>query len=144
MFHVLDWKRFGAVAVALIACFALLAGADQPQKVRRFGQVIRVKPEKLDYYKELHAKPWPSILKTLTESNIHNYSIFLKQLDDDNYYLFAYFEYTGADYEADMKKIADDPETKRWWLETDPCQIPVKHREEGQWWTPMESVFYHP
>jgi len=36
--------------------------------------------------------------------------------------LLAYFEYTGGDYEADMKKMAEDPITQKRWAETNPCQ----------------------
>ena len=55
--------------------------------MQRFGQVIKVKPDQLDYYRELHANPWPSVLQKIEECNIRNYSIFL--LNDAM--LFAYF-----------------------------------------------------
>ncbi|WP_145606730.1 L-rhamnose mutarotase, partial [Yersinia intermedia] len=29
--------------------------------VRRFGCIVKVRPEKLDYYKQLHANPWPEV-----------------------------------------------------------------------------------
>ena len=29
--------------------------------MKRVGQVIKVKPEKLAYYKELHANCWPGV-----------------------------------------------------------------------------------
>jgi len=132
-----------SVAGAVVA-LALLAGAYQPQKVERYGMVIRVKPEKLEYYKQLHANPWEGVLKQITEANIRNYSIFLKQLDDDRWYLFSYFEYVGDDFEADMAKMKLDEETVRWWKETDPCQEPLARRAEGEWWSAMESVFFHP
>ena len=142
-------KRFIAArwagAVCIVAVLAVVAGADEPDKnVRRFGQVIRLKPEKIEYYKELHAKTWPTVLKAVSKANIRDYSIFLKQLDNDRWYLFAYFEYDGDDFGGDMAKMAADPEVKRWWKETDPCQIPVAKRAEGEWWANMEEVFYHP
>ncbi len=105
--------------------------------MRRFGQVIKVKPEKLEYYRELHAHPWPSVIKKIKECNIRNYSIFLL----NNEMLFAYFEYIGKDFEADMAKMATDEETQRWWKETDPCQetLGINPRE---WWHNMEEVFH--
>lgn len=106
-------------------------------KIRRFGQVIRVKPEKLDYYRELHANPWPGVLKMIHDCSIRNYSIFL--LKDE--LLFAYFEYIGDDFEVDMKKIAADPETQRWWQETDPCQESMELLP-GEWWHTMEEIFH--
>lgn len=108
---------------------------------QRYGMVIGVKPEKLDYYKELHADAWPGVNQQIRKSNIQNYSIYLTQLDDGKWYLFAYFEYTGDDFEADMKKMGEDEETVRWWKETDPCQIPLENRQEGEWWKKMEEVY---
>ena len=46
---------------------------------------------------------------------------------------------------ADMAKMAADPETQRWWKETDPCQIPLPEaRAKGKIWTMAEEVFYTP
>lgn len=105
--------------------------------VMRFGSVIKIKPEKLAQYKELHANPWPEVQEQITKSNIRNYSIYLK---DD--YLFGYFEYVGNDFEGDMKKMAEDSVTREWWKMTDPCQIPLETRKEGEWWASMEEVFH--
>jgi L-rhamnose mutarotase len=106
--------------------------------VKRVGQVIKIRTEKIDEYKELHANAWPEILKKIWECNIRNYSIFLK----DNF-LFAYFEYIGEDFEADMDKMADDPKTQEWWSVCKPCQEPIETRKEGEWWADMDEVFYH-
>jgi L-rhamnose mutarotase len=105
--------------------------------MRRFGQVIKVKPENLDYYRELHANPWPGVLKMIHDCNIRNYSIFLLE----NHTLFAYFEYVGNDFDADMKKMAADPETQRWWKETDPCQESLE-LHPGDWWHTLEEIFH--
>ena len=105
--------------------------------MRRFGQVIKVKPEKLKYYLELHANPWPSVIKRIEECNIRNYSIYL--LKDSM--LFAYFEYIGNDFEADMTKMGLDEETQRWWKETDPCQETLG-LNTGEWWHTMEEIFH--
>ena len=105
--------------------------------MKRYGQAIKVKPEKLDYYKELHANPWPDVLKMIKKCNMQNYSIYFK---DD--FLFAYFEYVGDDFESDMKKMADDPQTQKWWDECMPCHEPLETRTEGEWWANMEEVFH--
>jgi L-rhamnose mutarotase len=105
--------------------------------LQRFGQVIRIKPEKLEYYRELHAHPWQGVLDKIQECNIRNYSIFLMNND----LLFAYFEYVGPDFEADMQKMAEDPETQRWWKETDPCQESLELRP-NEWWHTMEKIFH--
>ncbi len=112
--------------------------------VQRYGSVIGLKEDTIDYYKKLHANPWPGVLETIRDCNIRNYSIYLHKMDNDKYYLFSYFEYTGDDFEADMEKMAADPITQKWWKETDPCQFPVEHRAEDEWWAHMEEVFHCP
>ena len=106
--------------------------------MQRFGQLIGVKPEKLEEYKRYHAAVWPTILAMITECNIRNYSIFEK-----DHLLFAYFEYVGDDFAADMAKMAADPETQRWWDLQMPCQAPIPTRAEGEWWATMEEVFHY-
>jgi L-rhamnose mutarotase len=108
----------------------------------RVGMVTGLKPEKVDYYKELHASTWEGVLKKIKECNIRNYSIYLKKIED-KYYLFSYYEYTGDNYEMDMKKIAADSVTQRWWRETDPCQQPLPDAAAaGKIWSPMDEVFH--
>lgn len=105
--------------------------------MKRYGMVIKVKPEKLEEYKRLHANPWHDVLKMITECNIRNYSIYYK-----DGFLFSYFEYIGDDFAADMAKMAADPVTQEWWKLTDPCQEPLPTRKEGEWWAEMEEVFH--
>lgn len=105
--------------------------------MKRYGMVIGVRPEKIEEYKRLHAAVWPEVLKKITECNIRNYSIYLK----DNQ-LFSYFEYHGTDFKADMAKMAADPTTQKWWSVCMPCQEPLKTRRDGEWWADMEEVFH--
>ncbi len=106
--------------------------------MKRYGMVIKVRPEKLDEYKKLHANVWPEVLKQISDCNIKNYSIYHR-----DGYLFSYFEYHGDDFETDMAKMAADPTTQKWWEHCKPCQQPVETAEEGQWWADMEEVFHH-
>jgi L-rhamnose mutarotase len=99
--------------------------------------VLKVRPEKLDEYKRLHADVWPDVLDMIKQCNIRNYSIYHK-----DGYLFGYFEYTGSDFEADMAKMAADPMTQKWWSVCEPCQEPLLTRAEGEWWANMEEVFH--
>ncbi|KRO62937.1 MAG: L-rhamnose 1-epimerase [Verrucomicrobia subdivision 6 bacterium BACL9 MAG-120924-bin69] len=108
----------------------------------RYGSVIGLRPEKLEKYKRLHAAAWPEILEKIKDCHIHNYSIFLRKLPDGNHYLFSYFEYTGADIEADSARMAADPKTQEWWALCKPCQEPLPDRAEGEWWADMEEVFH--
>jgi L-rhamnose mutarotase len=106
--------------------------------MKRYGDVIKVKPEKLEEYKALHANAWPGVLKMITDCNIKNYSIYYR-----DGFLFSYFEYHGEDFDADMKKMADDPVTQEWWKHCIPCQQPIETAKEGEWWAKMEEVFHH-
>lgn len=110
--------------------------------MERYGSVIKVKPEKLEAYKKLHANAWEGVLEQIRACNIRNYSIFHRQLDDGAHYLFSYFEYVGNDFEADMERMAADSTTQEWWDVCKPMQIPLESRKEGEWWSDMESVFY--
>ena len=102
--------------------------------MKRYASVIGVRPDKLAYYKKLHAQPWPEVLAMIESCHIRNYSIYL--FGDQ---LFSYFEYTGDDYDADMARMAADPITQAWWHETDPCQFPLV---PGEKWAPIEEVFH--
>ena len=108
--------------------------------MQRMGQVIGLDAEKIAEYKRLHAAVWPDVLGTISACNIRNYSIFLKEPEN---LLFAYFEYHGTDFSADMAKMAADKVTQDWWAVCMPCQQPLATRAEGEWWAGMEEVFHH-
>lgn len=105
--------------------------------MRRFGMVLRVRPEALEAYKKYHEAVWPEVLDRIEKCNIRNYSIYLK-----DGFLFSYFEYVGENYEADMAKMAADPKTQEWWAITEPMQEPLPTRKPGEWWAEMEEVFH--
>ena len=132
---------FGVASWQSASAAAEKKDAQEAGKVQRFGSVIELRPEKREHYLRLHADCWPSVLKQIRESNIRNYSIYLGELGG-KLYLFSYFEYVGADFEADMKKMGDDPETRRWWKETDPCQRQIPGTPDGQQWMQLPEVFH--
>ena len=110
--------------------------------MKRYGLVVGLREEKIEEYNRLHADVWPDVLDQVHRSNIRNYSIFLRKLPDGKHYLFAYFEYVGSDFAADMAAMAADPRTQEWWKLTDPCQEPLPDRAEGEWWAAAEEVFH--
>lgn len=105
--------------------------------MKRFGQLIRIKPAKFEKYKAYHLNVWPEVLDTIQKCNIRNYSIFHK-----DGYLFAYFEYIGDDYKDDMARMASDPKTQEWWNLMMSMQVPLETRNEGEWWANMDEIFY--
>ncbi len=109
--------------------------------MKRIGRVIKLKPEHYEEYKRVHADVWPDVLETIHKANIRNYSIY-----HWNGLLFAYFEYVGDDFDADMATITADPITHKWWELTDPMQEPVEGNstgsQAGNWWKDIEEVFH--
>ncbi|KAF5368596.1 hypothetical protein D9758_002178 [Tetrapyrgos nigripes] len=110
---------------------------------KRVCQIIKLKPEAEAEYRNIHASVWPGVLAALERAHIVDYSI--------HYYrpiqlLIATMKYTGTDYEADMKKVAEDPETQKWWAVTDGMQESFVEGAQGSgkevpWWTELEEVF---
>jgi hypothetical protein len=61
-----DFTRFTVCTLTSLAFCLLFAGCAQ-QRVKRYGNVIGLRPEKLEEYKELHANVWPGVLKMIKE-----------------------------------------------------------------------------
>lgn len=126
----------------LCIIIAALAASCAPTKVQRYAWVTGLKPQKADYYRKLHADPWPAVNAKLKECNIRNYSIYEREIDG-RIYLFSYLEYTGNNFQADMEKMAADPETRRWWKETDPCQAPLPEAlKAGKIWSDTREIYH--
>lgn len=109
--------------------------------MRRFGQRLGLRAERLEEYKRYHAAIWPEIAAAIHTAGIRNYSIFHHRGE-----LFAYFEYVGPpeEYEARMETLAAAPRMREWWDLMEPMQIPDPARPEGSWWTDLEEVFHQP
>ncbi|MGN6326580.1 L-rhamnose mutarotase [Pseudolysinimonas sp.] len=105
--------------------------------MRRVAQAIGLPLENRARYEELHAAVWPAVLEQIARSNIRNYSIY-RHGD----VLFAYFEYVGDDYEADMAAMAADPTTREWWAVCMPLQRPFDDRADDAWWSDLPEVFH--
>jgi L-rhamnose mutarotase len=106
--------------------------------VRRFGQVIGLRPEHVAEYKRLHAGP--GVRHLLRQANIRNFAIYLKQFPDGRCYEFASFEYVGSDYAADMAWLAAQPENQAWLALCDPMQQPLDGESA---WAPMELIYFN-
>ena len=113
---------------------------DSMNKVKRVGMVIKGKPEYIEEYKALHVSSNPGVRDLLTKANMHNFSIFLHQFDDGNWYEFGYYEYTGNDFEADMEELSKHPRNIEWLKVCDPMQVPLDGYEG---WAEMEQVYYN-
>ena len=108
--------------------------------MKRFGMVCGLKPDKIEDYIKYHATVYherPEVIAMIKTCNIVNYSIYFK-----DGMLFSYFEYIGDNFEADMDKMAQDPNTQAWWDIVKPLMEPLKTRAEGEFWADMQEIFH--
>ena len=105
--------------------------------MKRHAQTIRLRPERREEYLALHRAVWPGVEAALRAAHFRNYTIFLR-----GDVLFSYFEYDGDDFEADLASIAADPDTRRWWQLTDPCQHRMPDAPTGEQWSDMNQIFF--
>ncbi|PAF44897.1 L-rhamnose mutarotase [Helicobacter sp. 11S02629-2] len=101
-----------------------------------FASVIKLRPEKIAYYKHLHANPFHGVNEMIKKCGITRYEIFNR-----GDMLFSFMEYSGDDYNYDMAQMAKDPLTQRWWEETDPCQTRIDGAYKDEWWADMSRVY---
>ena len=112
--------------------------------MKRIGMVGKLKADKVDHYITLHEHTWPAVLARNRDCHLQNYSIFYKPMPNGEHWLFGYVEYVGDDFDADMAKLAADPQIQKWWDECKPCFEQFEPMPAGEVWAPMRSVFYQP
>ncbi|MDH4442458.1 MAG: L-rhamnose mutarotase [Rhizobium sp.] len=107
-------------------------------KPRRFGMVIGLKEDRAKDYVALHAGP--GVRDLLTAAHIRNFNIFVTRMPDGKLYEFAYYEYWGSDYEADMAAMMRDPGHVAWLDVCDPMQVPLPGHTS---WAEMEQIYFN-
>jgi L-rhamnose mutarotase len=107
--------------------------------MKRIGMVIEALPERLDYYKSIHADGNEGVRHILKRYHIRNFSIYTAAMDNGKQYLFGYYEYVGDEYEKDMAEMRALPEYALWLEETDSCQKPLVGEVT---WKVMDRVFF--
>ena len=70
--------------------------------------LLRVKPERLDEYRERHRTVWPEMLDALRDAGWRNYSLFLR----DDGLLVGYLE--TDDFEAAQRGMEQTDVNARW------------------------------
>ena len=118
----------------------LAAGGCATAPVKRVGMVTQLKPEALEEYQRLHADSNAGVRDLLNKYHMHNFSIYLQQIDG-KWYEFGYYEYTGKDFDADMAEMAREPRTIEWLKVCDPMQQPLPG---AKGWTIMKRAYFNP
>lgn len=97
---------------------------------------MQLKPGVVDEYRRRHDEIWPELSTLLSESGIHDYSIFL---DPDTLSLFAVLR---LHEENNRAALPDHPVMRRWWdhmadlMEVEPSNRPK------EW--PLVPLFHLP
>jgi L-rhamnose mutarotase len=110
------------------------------KNINRVGIVIGTNPNMIEMYRRVHMHNNPGVRDLLQKYNIHNFSIFIRKLDDGKEYLFGYYEYTGDDYDSDMTKLAAEPRNQEWLSLCGPCQITLNDEKS---WAVMEEIYHN-
>lgn len=96
---------------------------------------MQLKPGTIDEYRRRHDAIWPELSTLLTDSGIHDYSIFL---DEETLALFAVLKLAEPNT---RDTLPDHPVMQRWWaymaplMEVQPDNRPVE--------TPLPLIFHH-
>jgi len=114
--------------------------SQMKDSTQRIGMVVGIKPDRISAYEVVHAASNPGVRDLLAKYNMHNFSIFIHQLDDGRFYLFGYYEYTGQDYKGDMERLDAEPRNQEWLSTTDPLQIPLQGETS---WSIMREVYHN-
>jgi L-rhamnose mutarotase len=69
---------------------------------------LRVRPELIEEYVEVHRAVWPRMLRAIERSGRRNYSLFLRE----DGLLIGYYE-TDDDAES-ARRLREDPDTAEW------------------------------
>jgi L-rhamnose mutarotase len=98
--------------------------------------LLKVRPERLEEYKQRHAAVWPEMLQALRETGWHNYSLFLR----DDGLLVGYFE--TPDLQAALDGMAAREVNGRWQAEMAPFFEGLDGQRPDEGFLRLEQVFY--
>ena len=105
--------------------------------IRRRGQIIGVKKEKLEEYLDLHRNIPEDIQTMLLEAGFLKLEIFVQELPNGDYYLFQYNEQVPGNESA-----LDNNRYREWLRITGECQMPLPGET---FWKDMDDAYtLHP
>lgn len=131
------------LSIALTASLAS-AQAKQPPRptVHRVGQLAKIRPDRVDRLKDAYLKSREGIQDFLKDYQLENFSIYIKELEPGQPYLFKYYEYTGDDFAEAREKMRQDRRLQQWeqrcWAEF--LERPAPEADSP--WIDMEEVFF--
>jgi ribose transport system permease protein len=106
-YQMIAWGAVLLLAVVIDQLRRGEASLEEGNVVQRVAFRLRVRPERLAEYKQLHQEVWPELLDDMRAASIRNYSIFA-----DGPELFGYLE--CDDWEAASEALARSDANRRW------------------------------
>lgn len=104
--------------------------------MERVGFILKVKPDRLEEYKERHRHVWPDMLQALRETGWRNYSLFMRE----DGLLFGYVEVD--DFEKARAGMAEREVNERWQAEMAPFFEALEGRRPDEGLLRLEEVFH--
>ena len=98
--------------------------------------LLKVRPDRLEEYKERHQAVWPGMLAALRETGWHNYSLFLR----DDGLLVGYFE--TPDLARALAGMAAREVNERWQREMAPFFESLEGRRPDEGIAPLPMIFH--
>jgi L-rhamnose mutarotase len=103
---------------------------------QRICFVLRVKPERLEEYKERHRSVWPEMLDALRKAGWSNYSLFLR----DDGLLVGYME--TPDFARARSEMQKTDVNRRWQSEMAAFFEDDAGRPPDQQMRPLQEIFH--
>ncbi|HEY6295805.1 MAG TPA: L-rhamnose mutarotase [Streptosporangiaceae bacterium] len=103
------------------------------ERVCFFG---RVRPGRLDEYRERHEHVWPDLLAALRRAGFGNYSLFLT----DDGLVVGYLE--TDDYQAALARMAETEVNRRWQEDMAPYFAELDGRHPDQAFLRIAEIFH--
>jgi L-rhamnose mutarotase len=104
--------------------------------MQRVCFLLRVRPDRLDEYRERHRAVWPDMLEALRETGWHNYSLFLR----DDGLLVGYLE--TDDLEAALAGMQEREVNARWQADMAPFFELPEHGRPDTGLERLDEIFH--
>jgi L-rhamnose mutarotase len=116
----------------------ILQDLKEERIMQRICFLLKVKPDKLEEYKQAHNKVWPEMLVALSKHGWHNYSLFLKP----DGLLVGYVE--TPNFQKAVAGMQTEEINRRWQTQMNDFFLPMKTGAADTSLELLEQVFYLP
>ena len=104
--------------------------------MQRIGFLLKVKPDRIAEYREVHKAVWPEMLEALRETGWHNYTLFMR----DDGLLFGYLE--TPDFEQARAGMDRKEVNARWQVANAHLFEGLEGRRPDESFLILEEVFH--